>query len=33
MGVLAERLAAGVPGLECWASAAERDPLAWVEPG
>jgi dinuclear metal center YbgI/SA1388 family protein len=33
MGVLAERLAAGVPGLECWASEAERDPLAWVEAG
>jgi putative NIF3 family GTP cyclohydrolase 1 type 2 len=33
MGVLAERLAAGVPGLACWASTAERDPLAWVEPG
>lgn len=27
--VLARRLAAGVPGLTCWASRQERDPLAW----
>jgi dinuclear metal center YbgI/SA1388 family protein len=30
MAVLAERLAAGVPGLECWASEDERDPLGWL---
>ena len=33
MAVFAERLAAGVPGLECWASEAERDPLDWLEVG
>jgi hypothetical protein len=33
MAVLAERLAAGVPGLECWVSEAERDPLGWAELG
>jgi putative NIF3 family GTP cyclohydrolase 1 type 2 len=27
--VLARRLAAGVPGLTCWASRQERDPLVW----
>jgi len=33
MAVLAERLAAAVPGLECWASEVERDPLGWLELG
>jgi dinuclear metal center YbgI/SA1388 family protein len=28
--VLAERLAAAVPGLTCWASRDERDPLGWL---
>jgi dinuclear metal center YbgI/SA1388 family protein len=28
--VLARRLAAGVPGLTCWASRQERDPLTWL---
>jgi dinuclear metal center YbgI/SA1388 family protein len=28
--VLADRLAAGVPGLTCWASRREQDPLAWL---
>ena len=28
--VLARRLAAAVPGLTCWASRQERDPLAWL---
>lgn len=28
--VLATRLAAGVPGLVCWASHADRDPLTWL---
>lgn len=31
MAVLAARLAAAVPGLECWASDVERDPLGWIE--
>jgi len=31
MAVLAERLAAAVPGLTCWASRDERDPLAWLD--
>ncbi len=30
MEVLAERLAAAVTGLECWASRDERDPLGWL---
>jgi len=30
---LAERLAAAAPGLECWASEVERDPLGWLEVG
>jgi dinuclear metal center YbgI/SA1388 family protein len=30
MDVLAERLAAAVPGLVCWASRDERDPLGWL---
>ncbi|MFM8735363.1 MAG: Nif3-like dinuclear metal center hexameric protein [Pirellulales bacterium] len=30
MDSLAERLAAAVPGLECWASRDERDPLGWL---
>jgi hypothetical protein len=29
--VLARRLAAAVPGLSCWASRDERDPLGWLE--
>jgi len=33
MAVLAERLSAAVPGLECWASEVERDPLGWLESG
>ncbi len=33
MAVLAERLSAAVPGLECWASEVERDPLGWLEVG
>jgi len=33
MAVLAERLSAAVPGLECWASDVERDPLGWLESG
>jgi dinuclear metal center YbgI/SA1388 family protein len=32
MDVLAERLAAAVDGLVCWASRDERDPLGWLEP-
>jgi hypothetical protein len=28
--VLAGRLAAALPGLVCWASRQERDPLAWL---
>jgi putative NIF3 family GTP cyclohydrolase 1 type 2 len=28
--VLAERLAAAVSGLTCWASRDERDPLGWL---
>jgi putative NIF3 family GTP cyclohydrolase 1 type 2 len=31
MDVLARRLAAAVPGLSCWASRDERDPLGWLE--
>lgn len=30
MDVLAERLAAAVPGLACWGSRDERDPLGWL---
>ncbi len=30
MGVLATRLAARVPGLTCFASQADVDPLVWV---
>jgi len=30
MDVLAERLAAAVDGLSCWASRDERDPLGWL---
>jgi dinuclear metal center YbgI/SA1388 family protein len=30
LGVLAARLAEAVPGLACWASRDEADPLAWV---
>ncbi|MCE2728172.1 MAG: Nif3-like dinuclear metal center hexameric protein [Planctomycetaceae bacterium] len=33
MAVLAERLTAAVPGLECWASEVEQDPLGWLEVG
>lgn len=31
MDVLARRLAAAVPGLSCWASRDERDPVGWLE--
>jgi hypothetical protein len=30
MGVLAERLAEAMPGLSCWASRDEADPLQWL---
>jgi putative NIF3 family GTP cyclohydrolase 1 type 2 len=30
MDMLAERLAAAVAGLACWASRDERDPLGWL---
>jgi hypothetical protein len=30
MEVLAERLADAVPGLTCWASRDETDPLQWL---
>jgi dinuclear metal center YbgI/SA1388 family protein len=30
MDVLADRLAAAVPGLACWASRSETDPLGWL---
>ena len=30
MDVLADRLAAAVAGLACWASRDERDPLGWL---
>ena len=31
MAVLARRLADAVPGLSCWASRAEHDPLGWLD--
>ena len=30
MAVLAERLAAAIPGLSSWASRAEADPIGWL---
>jgi putative NIF3 family GTP cyclohydrolase 1 type 2 len=30
MDVLAQRLAAALPGLSCWASRDEVDPIAWL---